>query len=90
MDENQKRESKREKERERRNKISVEQKEYQRISDKHRKRVERLKRDEEKHSEDNLKAKEAMKLMHENLSDEYNETAREKRQKLRKEKTIEK
>ena len=51
--------------------MSVEQKEYERISDKHRKRVERLNRDEEKHSEDNLKAKEAMKLMRENLSDEY-------------------
>ena len=51
--------------------MSVEQKEYERISDKHRKRVERINRDEEKHSEDNLKAKDAMRLMRENLSDEY-------------------
>ena len=51
--------------------MSVEQKEYKRISDKHRKRVERLNRDEDKHSEDNLKAKDAMRLMRENLSDEY-------------------
>jgi hypothetical protein len=71
MDEKQKREYKKEKERDRRNKMSVEQKEYERISDKHRKRVERLNRDEEKHSEDNLKAKDAMRLMRENLSDEY-------------------
>ena len=51
--------------------MSVEQNEYQRISDKHNKRLERVNRDEEKHSEDNLKAKDAMRLMRENLSDEY-------------------
>ena len=49
----------------------VEQKEYQRISNKHRQRVQRVNRDEERHSEDNMKAKDAMKLMRTNLSDEY-------------------
>ena len=51
--------------------MSVEQKEYQGISDYHRKRVERVNKDEEKHSEDNMKAKDTMKLMRTNLSDEY-------------------
>ena len=45
--------------------------EYENITDKHRKRAERLNRDDVKHSKDNLKAKDAMKLMREKLSDEY-------------------
>ena len=45
--------------------------EYENITDKHRKRAERLNRDDVKHSKDNLKAKDAMKLMRTKLSDEY-------------------
>ena len=45
--------------------------EYENITDKQRKRAERLYRDDVKHSKDNLKAKDAMKLMRTKLSDEY-------------------
>ena len=45
--------------------------EYEIITDKHRKRADRLNRDDVKHSKNNLKAKDAMKLMREKLSDEY-------------------
>ena len=94
MDENQRREYKKLKERERRSKMSTKQKEkekkntklgmqklrselsdrwleYENITDKHRKRAERLNRNDVKHSKDNLKAKDAMKLMREQLSDLY-------------------
>jgi hypothetical protein len=45
--------------------------EYENITDKHRKRAERLNRKDVKHSKDNLKAKDAKKLMREKLSDLY-------------------
>jgi hypothetical protein len=45
--------------------------EYENITDKHRKRAERLNIYDVKNSKDNLKAKDAMKQLHEQLSDEY-------------------